>query len=250
MKKDVVHGIVYSMLLLNTDLHIVNINASFRRMSKKEYIKNTLDVLVENMANKNIDEKHKTDEEVLPFLPGISDPTQLLKWKKDIESMLKEIYNNISKERFLQRNVNTPRSSPSSMEAHDTPTSTTSDKLSNSFTSPSRNFFSSKGENLFSSSSTFKKSFDIPTDSPEKIPVHSAKLERKHYIDKDGRLIKFKKWTLCTVQLFVDDTDGVEVCIQRDEGAADENISIVIQSKFETPSFLYSNSTINPIVSH
>jgi Sec7-like guanine-nucleotide exchange factor len=76
---DIVYGILFSIVLLNTDLHNVNFGAnSIKKMSLKIFQMNTMS-LVDNMLEKepalNIKpDKHKED---------------IKKWKKELESLLK-----------------------------------------------------------------------------------------------------------------------------------------------------------------
>src|SRR5690606_13215877 len=49
---DIVHAITYSILLLNTDLHVVQ-QSSSSKMSRSAYVKNTMEVVV--MAHPTMD---------------------------------------------------------------------------------------------------------------------------------------------------------------------------------------------------
>lgn len=78
MYKDILYAIVFSIVLLNTDHHIVNVAMNYKRkMPRKAFLKNTLD-LIEDMISK--DEKIRTDVSL--------DAETAAKWKKDIRDKI------------------------------------------------------------------------------------------------------------------------------------------------------------------
>jgi Sec7-like guanine-nucleotide exchange factor len=72
---DVVYGILFSIVLLNTDLNTVNIGArQHKKMSQKVFVKNTMDLIQVMMESQNENMEH----------------INLMKhWKKEIEQILK-----------------------------------------------------------------------------------------------------------------------------------------------------------------
>jgi Sec7-like guanine-nucleotide exchange factor len=71
------YGILFSLVLLNTDLNIANIGAKqSRKMTKKDFLKNTMD-LAWSMIENN------------PDLKDWSKSDKKKEWKKDLQSLLK-----------------------------------------------------------------------------------------------------------------------------------------------------------------
>ncbi|KAJ3106759.1 hypothetical protein HDU97_005685 [Phlyctochytrium planicorne] len=97
---DIVYGILFSLVLLNTDLHIANVGPhNGRKMQRKTFVKNTSDL---------IDKMISDDETVREAISSLgSDGTK--KWKKDIENMLKDLYTSVKDNRILQRPEGDPR---------------------------------------------------------------------------------------------------------------------------------------------
>ncbi|KAJ3277325.1 hypothetical protein HK104_003400, partial [Borealophlyctis nickersoniae] len=95
---DIVYGILFSLVLLNTDLHIANASAPSRKISKKVWVKNTME-LVEKMIK---DAEAGGEGEVVPLM-GSGAPEDEKKWQKNVESVLKDLYQSIKDERFIQR---------------------------------------------------------------------------------------------------------------------------------------------------
>ncbi|KAI9357691.1 hypothetical protein DFJ73DRAFT_820821 [Zopfochytrium polystomum] len=76
---DVVHGILFSVILLNTDLHLANTGSNVgKRMQKRTFVKNTLDLVDKMIAD---------DPEVSQDLTSIGLGNVRL-WRKDIEAKL------------------------------------------------------------------------------------------------------------------------------------------------------------------
>ncbi|KAF9933382.1 hypothetical protein FBU30_005591 [Linnemannia zychae] len=74
--KDVVHAIIYSVLLLNTDLHIVR-QSSLSKMSKSAFIKNTLQVVQQSSQDRS-DEVSSSSQSVTSVDPsGLALPRSL-----------------------------------------------------------------------------------------------------------------------------------------------------------------------------
>ncbi|KAF9101736.1 hypothetical protein BGX29_005300 [Mortierella sp. GBA35] len=73
--KDVVHAITYSVLLLNTDLHVVR-QSSLSKMSRSAFIKNTLQVVQQNSQDRP--EDTSSSRSVMPVDPvGLGLPRSL-----------------------------------------------------------------------------------------------------------------------------------------------------------------------------
>ncbi|KAJ3203689.1 hypothetical protein HDU67_010009, partial [Dinochytrium kinnereticum] len=91
---DIVYGILFSLVLLNTDLHIANVGSSnMKKMQRKTFVKNTSEL---------IDKMIVDDETVRETFTSLgTDGTK--RWKKDIESMLKDLYTSVKDNRILQR---------------------------------------------------------------------------------------------------------------------------------------------------
>jgi len=127
LNEDVTHSIVYSLVLLNTDLHIVYNDNPNKKMTKKEFLKNTM-TLLETMSENSFSSQMKIKSANIPnnnrrsyfdspdvqtavpytstTLPRNFMETQeskQKKWKKQMEQLLGELYNSIKTKRILQR---------------------------------------------------------------------------------------------------------------------------------------------------
>eukprot|EP00842_Homolaphlyctis_polyrhiza_P001476 jgi/Hompol1/2329/HPOL_002964-RA len=92
---DIVYGILFSIVLLNTDLHIVNVGANYsKRMPRKTFLKNTME-LIDTMIEK--DEKIK--EEVALNADSVK------KWKKEMDTILRDLYASVSNNRIIQTSI-------------------------------------------------------------------------------------------------------------------------------------------------
>ena len=78
---DIAYSILFSMVLLNTDLHIAN---NKEKMKEREFVRNTLGLLERNIHDAGNVER---------------------KWKRSMEAHLKEIYATIKNSRILQRSL-------------------------------------------------------------------------------------------------------------------------------------------------
>ena len=75
--KDVVHAITYSILLLNTDLHVVR-QSNMSKMSKSAFIKNTLHVVQQNSQDRSEDISSSSSQSVMSVDPvGLGLPRSL-----------------------------------------------------------------------------------------------------------------------------------------------------------------------------
>jgi hypothetical protein len=74
---DITYGILFSLVLLNTDLNIANTgDKASRQMTKKDFLKNTMD-LVWSMIESNQE------------LKDCSKSDKKKEWKKNLQSLLK-----------------------------------------------------------------------------------------------------------------------------------------------------------------
>ncbi|KAI9268770.1 hypothetical protein BY458DRAFT_511027 [Sporodiniella umbellata] len=76
---DTVYAIVYSLLLLNTDLHVAQ--GSYTRMTRQVFVKNTMSTIHDQPANKNVKFS--------------------LLWEAHIESYLKDLYTSVKHNQIL-----------------------------------------------------------------------------------------------------------------------------------------------------
>ncbi|ORX87952.1 hypothetical protein BCR32DRAFT_288896 [Anaeromyces robustus] len=125
LNEDVTHSIVYSLVLLNTDLHIVYNDNPNKKMTKKEFLKNTMTLLesmnessttmqvksanIPNNNRRSYFEPSSASTHV-PFtsatLPRNFTETlenKQKRWKKQMEQLLGELYNSIKSKRILQK---------------------------------------------------------------------------------------------------------------------------------------------------
>ncbi|KAI9334658.1 hypothetical protein DFJ73DRAFT_35938 [Zopfochytrium polystomum] len=89
---EVVYGILFSIVLLNTDLHVVNVGANkAKRMEKKDFIKNTFVY---------IDQEIEQDPVAFKELNSIG-AGYLRSWRKDMENLLENLYKSVKDNRIL-----------------------------------------------------------------------------------------------------------------------------------------------------
>ncbi|KAI9020850.1 hypothetical protein CLU79DRAFT_754052 [Phycomyces nitens] len=87
---DVVYAIVYSLLLLNTDLHVAQGNHN--RMTRQEFVRNTMSAIHDQHPEDNAQGRSSKD---YTFSKG---------WEVEIESQLKELYTSVKQYQVLQPN--------------------------------------------------------------------------------------------------------------------------------------------------
>ncbi|ORX50465.1 SEC7-like protein [Hesseltinella vesiculosa] len=88
---DVVYAVVYSLMLLNTDLHIA---PGHMRMSKAHFCENTMVTILNNV---------KTEHAA--YLPG-----GLTQWKQDLQQFLRDMYQSIKSQSIVQPQMKKSRS--------------------------------------------------------------------------------------------------------------------------------------------
>lgn len=90
---DIVYAVVYSLLLLNTDLHVAQGNHA--RMTRSEFIRNTMSTI-----------RDQRDHEALigqSHPPHHPTPTKAsLTWESEVESTIKEMYISVKQYQILQ----------------------------------------------------------------------------------------------------------------------------------------------------
>ncbi|KAL0083749.1 hypothetical protein J3Q64DRAFT_1641744, partial [Phycomyces blakesleeanus] len=89
---DVVYAIVYSLLLLNTDLHVAQGNHN--RMTRPEFVRNTMSAIYDQRQPDDNAQGDKPSKEY----------TFSKAWEADIESHLKELYTSVKQYQVLQPN--------------------------------------------------------------------------------------------------------------------------------------------------
>ncbi|KAI8087116.1 hypothetical protein BDF21DRAFT_413756 [Thamnidium elegans] len=106
---DTVYAVVYSLLLLNTDLHVAQ--GSYTRMTRQAFVKNTMSTIKDQQLA-NPDKAPRT-------------PNSMLAWEAHIEAYLKDMYISVKNYQILQ-----PLQNKQSELNNDflTPTTTTSSK--------------------------------------------------------------------------------------------------------------------------
>ncbi|KAG4095179.1 hypothetical protein H8356DRAFT_1427340 [Neocallimastix lanati (nom. inval.)] len=130
INEDVTHSIVYSLVLLNTDLHIVYNDNPNKKMTKKEFLKNTM-TLLESMTDEPFSSSQKIKSANIPNLnrrsffasPSSSSPqpfasmtlprnfttespeSKQKRWKKQMEQLLGDLYNSIRTKKIIQKAI-------------------------------------------------------------------------------------------------------------------------------------------------
>ncbi|TPX36173.1 hypothetical protein SmJEL517_g01436 [Synchytrium microbalum] len=114
---DVVHIILFSILMLNTDLRNASIGITSSRMSKSEYLKNTLNT-IEGMVNpvRSEDSDRTGTGTVSDDRTSTEKETFVDRdWRRKMEAELRELYKSISRHNIVSRSASPDlTSSPSS----------------------------------------------------------------------------------------------------------------------------------------
>lgn len=100
---DVIHAVSFSILLLNTDLHVAELDS---RMTRTQFVRNTLDAIVE--SDHLPEEARITDPNQAALLPALrsSEDAEVERlpvskaWANKVEVALKDIYSGIRAERI------------------------------------------------------------------------------------------------------------------------------------------------------
>jgi len=127
VNEDVTHSIVYSLVLLNTDLHIVYNDNPNKKMTKKEFLKNTMTLLESMTKFESTPPKPSQIKRKSAFIPTTraydSPPLEYAhfntaslprnfneyqeskqkRWKRQMEQLLGELYNSIKSRKILQK---------------------------------------------------------------------------------------------------------------------------------------------------
>ncbi|KAI8888139.1 hypothetical protein K501DRAFT_210989 [Backusella circina FSU 941] len=82
---DIVYAVVYSLLLLNTDLHVAQ--GSYTRMTRSAFIKNTMSTIRDQQATSKRSQSYT------------------LAWESNVESYLKDLYTSVKHNQILQPNA-------------------------------------------------------------------------------------------------------------------------------------------------
>ncbi|MCO5549584.1 hypothetical protein L7F22_003056 [Adiantum nelumboides] len=85
---DIVHAVTFSILLLNTDLHVAELS---ERMTRQQFIRNTVDAILETSTNGNAEEKNKV---------GTAEVIGSRAWEEKMELVLRDLYNGVKSDRI------------------------------------------------------------------------------------------------------------------------------------------------------
>lgn len=239
---DIAYGILFSLVLLNTDLHIANTGDNkSRQMSKKEFLKNTTD-LVDSMTKK---------DEGLKQSLKMGDSKK--KWRKELDVLLKDYYEKIREcpliekeaefvtahepERRLSRTSSTwSVSSGMSTGSMFSSSSATSSRTNGGFGIFRRKLFGQSGQ--FSSSDP-KAAFSFHVDGKE--CAYQGMAIRKHLLEKGNQRARHRRWQkLFCVLLY--SNEGVELVMSRLDPSKSqgplsrENVSVSADSPLSSSS--------------
>lgn len=184
---DIVYGILFSIVLLNTDLNTVNIGIkSHKKMTLKNFMTNTL-CLLEGLLKK---EKQPLEIE------------QIMDWRHDMEIILKEIYASVKELPIKQHN-------PEKI-----PLITNLNKTSTPWVSTSSRFgFLKRGK----SASTLVEG--IPDAKTVTTPTSQVVIEgiliRKHLLADDGEKASSRRWTKFWCAIVKKDNGSVELLVHK-----------------------------------
>ncbi|KAJ3034494.1 hypothetical protein HDV00_004995 [Rhizophlyctis rosea] len=127
---DVVYGILFSLVLLNTDLHIANVSTPSRKMKKATFVANTwgyIEILLKDGGGEEGDAEEKEGEEKVEKGEWLG-TEEGKKWRKEIEGVLRDLYTSISQKRIIQRSKSdsptsiAPASDSQSVHSNSSPT--------------------------------------------------------------------------------------------------------------------------------
>ncbi|KAI8912460.1 hypothetical protein EDD86DRAFT_201420 [Gorgonomyces haynaldii] len=193
---DIVYGILFSLVLLNTDLHIVNIGPNqSKKMPLKTFIKNTME-LVDTMIEK--DEKIQSDV--------VDNPISFKKWKRDLEQYLKNLYQNVQNEPILLQQEEIKSHSTSSL----TPSPT-----KNFARSPSSLSTKTVFKSLHRSTRSVSDGLSITKEATNVLACHlEGILIRKHTMEQDQKA-RYRRWNKLWTQLRLHEHNNLELAMYR-----------------------------------
>jgi hypothetical protein len=192
---DVVYGILFSIVLLNTDLNTVNIGARTKqKMPQKIFIKNTMSFIL------SMNEKSANDSTSL-----LSNSEYLKKWKRDMEKELGDIYHSVKEDPIIQ---NMARKEIEPAKRDGLVRSNSSWSVSNSVFSTiiGRNRKNKSGDH-FGTDSVNSDSKSVHESPPSRTNSFQILIEgiliRKHVTESDGEKARSRKWVKywCAVRL-------------------------------------------------
>ncbi|KAJ1334833.1 hypothetical protein BSLG_007987 [Batrachochytrium salamandrivorans] len=231
---DIVYGILFSIVLLNTDVHIVNVGSNqSKRMSRRTFIKNTME-LVDSMV---LDTEKTRQEEPM-------DIEAVKRWKKVLDTLLRDLYTSILNNRIIQNASSlidtNDESAHLSVQQSQSPTSTTLARDQSNWTglqhdrSSLLGFLRAATETSTSiGSGVFEVGTNLSPDwvsmnmrTPERMPIpaqpaHAAGivleglLIRKHITEKGDMRAKNRRWSKLWCSLRVHADCGVQLIMAR-----------------------------------
>ncbi|KAJ1541528.1 hypothetical protein HK405_010579, partial [Cladochytrium tenue] len=233
---DILHGIYFSVFLLNTDLHVVNVgqNAS-KRMTKKEFVKNTIEGINDIVAKDDgLSAKFKDMGQA-----------KVRVWRKDMEQQLeddglaakiKNMYKSVKEERIVLESPATPpvdtisqprRSRLKAFVAMTSPLapmpSRASAAESSGPTAPKSQAASVLGSEA-ESEGVRSASSSAPGVSNEVGVAKDGFIVRKHVLDTAGVKARHRKWIKTWAVMLVDDR-GVELAFYKvDQNSTNEDL--------------------------
>ena len=223
-----VYAIVFSLVLLNTDLHVANATTgtSNRRMGRDDYIKNTL-TLVDQMA-----EKDAKDPEPR-FIQSLDEK----KWKKSVQVLLKNLYTKVKEH---QIDIPVPQ-----MVTQIQSTSTHSLQSDNNRTTKSSLINLDQDKRTRGSSGPMKHSSASEAQSHKQRIIFKSTMNRKHLSDKDGVKAKSRKWVKMNCVFQMKDT-RLEIVMHK-AGSSEEvdEDDIAEDSKVFYKSIIYDDKHFN-----
>jgi hypothetical protein len=201
---DIVYGILFSIVLLNTDLNTVNIGARTKqKMSQKVFIKNTMSFVFGMVEKANMDQ-HSV----------LTDQEWSRKWKKDLEEELRIIYNSVRDDPIIQ-NQSKPKELTQTLTRSNSSWSVTNSVLNNIMTKHKKN---KSGDQLGTESigSDTHSIRDSPVERSASFQILiEGVLIRKHMLESDGEKARNRRWVKywCAVRLHKD--NGVELVMNK-----------------------------------
>lgn len=206
---DIVYATVFSLVLLNTDLHVANatFGTTYRRMGKDDYIKNTM-TLIEQMVDNDL------KNTVSRFTPVIDER----KWRKNLQHLLKSLY---IKVKAHQIDIPVPKQITKS-NSHVISEDSLSKKSPLAVSIPNYSHILSEESvnKMRVVSSPYTDAFIRAR------AILKGSMNRKHLTDKDGVRAKNRKWLFFNSIFNLNDDGTLELIMSREKGGEDLDLSI------------------------
>ncbi|CAO3702226.1 unnamed protein product [Rhizopus stolonifer] len=198
---DIVHSIVYSLLLLNTDLHVAQGN--YKKMSRTEFVNNTMNAIhaqldpEENPLSVYSSSTSTLTLSYYPYIESLANQTIGSKcWDTDIRNLLKQMYVNIRNHQIVHgfpvvvdRRLSFKLSSLGGMKIQG---------KNSQITISSSQTMSSNRTDFFACIASGLYCIDLPLSIISQSPYYKEGLvSRKHLLERANQKARYRDWKEC-----------------------------------------------------